>query len=143
VIATSGGSLPCKKVIHAVGPIYSKKGFECPLLFKRTIANSLSLANLMKMKSIAFPALCTGLYGFSTSLVSKLLFDEILKFSKNDNKHSLREIRLIDLNENRAKLLAREFENRDFTQDGQRKSVLDELEGLLSNDLRVIVSEPG
>ncbi len=115
MVATFGGSLQCKKVIHAVGPIYSKKGFECPLLLKRTIANSLRLANLMKMKSIAFPALCTGLYRFPTSIVSRLLFDEILYFSRHDNKHSLQEIRLIDLNENRAKLLAREFDNRDFT----------------------------
>ncbi len=95
------------------------------------------------MRSIAFPALCTGLYRFPTSIVSRLLFDEILYFSRHDNKHSLQEIKLIDSNENRAKLLAREFDNRDFTQDGQRRSVIDELEGLLSNELRVLVSEPG
>lgn len=62
VVSTSGGDLPCKKVYHAVGPIYTKKGFECPLQLKRTIENSLKVATLMKMNSIAMPALCTGLY---------------------------------------------------------------------------------
>jgi O-acetyl-ADP-ribose deacetylase (regulator of RNase III) len=118
VVATSGGDMICKKVIHAVGPIYSKKGFECPLLLKRTIGNSLRLANLMKMESIAFPALCTGLYRFPTSIVTRLLFDEILHFNRHDKKRILKDIRLIDISEARSKIMAKEFDNRDFTQGG-------------------------
>lgn len=97
----------------------------------------------MKMESIAFPALCTGLYKFPTSIVTRLLFDEILHFNRHDNKKILKDIRLIDINEARSKIMVKEFENRDFTQGGQRKQILDELDDLLSNDLRVIVSDPG
>jgi len=118
VVATSGGKLPCKKVIHAVGPIYTKKGYECPLLLKRTIGNSLRLANLMKMESIAIPAICTGLYKFPTAIVSRLLFEEVLHFVHHDNKHVLKDIRLIDISEARSKIMAKEFDNRDFTQGG-------------------------
>ena len=121
VVATSGGNLPCKKVIHAVGPIYTKKGYECPLLLKRTIGNSLRLASLMKMESIAIPTLCTGLYRFPASIVSRLLFEEVLHFVHYDTKQVLKEIRLIDISEARSKILAKEFDNRDFTQGGQRK----------------------
>ena len=143
VVATSGGDMPCKKVIHAVGPIYSRKGFECPLLLKRTIGNSLRLANLMKMESIAIPALCTGLYRFPATIVSRLLFEEILHFNRHDNKHILKDIRLVDISESRSKIMAKEFENRDFNQSGQRKQILDELDDFLSNELRVMVSDPG
>jgi O-acetyl-ADP-ribose deacetylase len=114
VVATSGGNLPCKKVIHAVGPIYTKRGFECPLLLKRTIGNSLRLANLMKMESIAIPALCTGLYKFPASVVTRLLFEEILHFNRHDTRNILKDIRLIDISDSRSKIMAKEFDNRDF-----------------------------
>lgn len=46
VVATLGGELFCRKIIHAVGPAYNSKGFESQLILKRTIGNSLRLANL-------------------------------------------------------------------------------------------------
>jgi hypothetical protein len=39
--------------------------------------------------------------------------------------------------------MAKEFDNRDFSQGGLRKQTLDELDGFLSDDFRVIVSDPG
>lgn len=95
------------------------------------------------MQSIAFPALCTGLYKFPTTIVSRIIFDEVLQFSRHDTKHVLNDIRLIDISEGRAKLLAKEFDARDFNSDGQRKSILEEQENLLSNELHVSVSEEG
>lgn len=111
VVATNSGLLKCKKVIHAVCPIYSKNYFDCPLIFKRTVGNSIGLAKLMKMESIAFPALCTGLYRFPTSIVTRLLFDEILHYNHHKNVNGqIKEFVLIDISEARAKMLVREFD---------------------------------
>lgn len=84
MVATSGGSLPCKKVIHAVGPIYSQKGYECPYQYKLSLNNSFKLCKIMKLKTVALPALCTGLYKFPTSLAAQILFEEILHYNHHD-----------------------------------------------------------
>ena len=143
VVATSGGDMSCKKVIHAVGPIYSKKGFESQLLLTRTIGNSMRLANLMGMESLSISALCTGLNKFPAKIVSRLLFDEILHFTRHDNQRILKDIRFVDISEVNSKIMAREFENRDFTQGGLRKQIFDDLDDFSGNNLQVIVSDPG
>jgi O-acetyl-ADP-ribose deacetylase (regulator of RNase III) len=68
----------------------------------------------MKLKTIALPALCTGLYKFPTSLAVQLLFEEILHYNHHDLNQTITEFILIDINEKRAKMMAREFDNRDF-----------------------------
>jgi O-acetyl-ADP-ribose deacetylase (regulator of RNase III) len=144
VVATNGGSLPCKKVIHAVGPLYTKKGFECPLLFKRVVGNSFRVVSIMKMNTIAMPALCSNLYQFPTSIVARLILDEILHYNHHDFKKQIKEFTLIDINETRSKILAKELDKRDFVEGGGlRKSILDEQDKMLSNDLRVLIMEEG
>jgi O-acetyl-ADP-ribose deacetylase (regulator of RNase III) len=59
IVATNAGYLPCKKVIHAVGPFSIENGFEPPIILKKTIGNCLKLTNLMGQKSIAIPTLCS------------------------------------------------------------------------------------
>ena len=63
---TNAYELPCKKVIHAVGPIYhstKRKGMHTQLL-KSCYTRSLDLAAEHGCKSIAFSALSTGVYGY-------------------------------------------------------------------------------
>ena len=69
-----------------MAPIYSKRGYENPLMLKKTIGNSLRLTALMKMETISMPILCTGLYKWPSSIVSRLLLDEILHFTHHDSK---------------------------------------------------------
>ena len=61
---TSGGRLKAKYVIHAVGPIYSggRRG-EAELLAS-AYRNSLKLASAHGIRSLAFPSLSTGAYGY-------------------------------------------------------------------------------
>lgn len=61
---TSGYELPAKYVIHTVGPVWrgGKKG-EAALL-KSCYLNCLELARKKKIKSIAFPCISTGVYGY-------------------------------------------------------------------------------
>jgi len=60
---TKGYKLPAQYVIHAVGPVYSM--YEKPeILLAKAHISSLQLAHEAGLKSIAFPALSTGAYGY-------------------------------------------------------------------------------
>ncbi|KFY88586.1 hypothetical protein V500_06259 [Pseudogymnoascus sp. VKM F-4518 (FW-2643)] len=62
---TGAYELPCKKVIHAVGPVYSRPGREkCAALLASCYTTSLQLAVDNDCKSIVFSGLSTGVYGY-------------------------------------------------------------------------------
>ncbi len=60
-VATKGGELPAKYVIHAVGPRFQEADTEGKL--RRTALSALRLAKELGVKSIAFPPMGTGFYG--------------------------------------------------------------------------------
>ena len=61
-VITTGGNLASKYVIHAVGPIFGEHHEDERL--KDATLNSLILADKNSLKSIAFPAISTGIFGF-------------------------------------------------------------------------------
>jgi O-acetyl-ADP-ribose deacetylase (regulator of RNase III) len=61
-VITTGGNLKAKYVIHAVGPIYGEEHEDEEL--KDATLNSLIIADKKGLKSIAFPAISTGIFGF-------------------------------------------------------------------------------
>lgn len=64
-MATTAGNMPAKNVIHTVGPIYARHGpREARRLLGDCYRNSLRLAVDMGCKSIAFPNISTGVYGY-------------------------------------------------------------------------------
>lgn len=60
---TSAFKLPCKYVIHTVGPVFADRETSQPLL-EAAYQSSLWLANEQQAKSIAFPAISCGIYGY-------------------------------------------------------------------------------
>jgi O-acetyl-ADP-ribose deacetylase len=71
-VITTAGNLPAQYVIHTVGPVY-RGGFsgEAKLLHN-AYANSLGLAEKQGLKSIAFPSISTGVYGYPVEEASKI-----------------------------------------------------------------------
>jgi len=71
-VMTTGGEMPAKYVIHTVGPIWhgGKKGEEEKL--KDCYQNSLKVAVDNQCKTIAFPAISTGVYGYPRELAAKV-----------------------------------------------------------------------
>jgi len=67
---TSGGGMPCKYVIHAVGPIWGEGDEDAKLT--AAIEGSLRLAEKLGLKSIAFPAISTGIYNFPTQRAARI-----------------------------------------------------------------------
>jgi O-acetyl-ADP-ribose deacetylase (regulator of RNase III) len=63
-VITGAGRLPCRRVIHTVGPVWSGGEKGEPELLASCYRNSLLLAEDKGLESIAFPNISTGVYGF-------------------------------------------------------------------------------
>ena len=63
-VITTGGALKAKYVIHTVGPIYRGGARGEANLLRSAYLESLKLASARKLKSIAFPAISTGVYSY-------------------------------------------------------------------------------
>lgn len=61
---TSAYNLPCKFVIHAVGPVWKGGNYSEELLLASAYKNPLRIASNIKLKTIAFPNISTGIYGY-------------------------------------------------------------------------------
>ncbi|GAG27741.1 unnamed protein product, partial [marine sediment metagenome] len=81
---TKGYRLPAKYVIHTVGPVYHGKKEDAELLASCYV-NSLALAGKHKLKSIAFPAISTGVYGYpleeASPIALETTLEELAKYS--------------------------------------------------------------
>ena len=92
-VITTGGKLPAKHVIHTVGPVYGRGGADKAELLAACYLNSLSLAVEHGVKSIAFPAISTGVYGYPLAEAAAVSSVAINKFLSADK--SIQEIRLV------------------------------------------------
>lgn len=87
VAITTGGRLPCKSVIHAVGPQMGEGDEDHKL--KSAVENILKLATEKKFKSISMPAISSGIFGFPKDRCAKILIGESKKFVKENQGTSI------------------------------------------------------
>jgi O-acetyl-ADP-ribose deacetylase (regulator of RNase III) len=83
-VITSGGKLPAKFVIHTPGPIGGEGDEDNKL--RRSIRNCLALADEKGLKSIAFPAISTGIYGFPIERAAKVMLAEASEYLRGPTK---------------------------------------------------------
>lgn len=79
-VITSGGNMPCKHVIHTVGPVWRGGGFGEERLLADCYQNSLQLALQHGLKSIAFPCISTGVYGYPPEQAAPLAMRAVRDF---------------------------------------------------------------
>jgi len=77
-VITTGGNLKAKYVIHAVGPRYGE-GDEDNKLRNATL-NSLKLGDEYKLKSIAFPAISSGIFGFPIDRCANIMLSTTIDY---------------------------------------------------------------
>ncbi len=79
-VITTGGNLKAKHVIHAVGPRYKdgKSGEEEKL--SSAVKSALEIADKKKLKSIAVPAISSGIFGYPIAESSKIIVDTTVDF---------------------------------------------------------------
>lgn len=79
-VITTAGNLPCKHVIHTVGPVWNGGGKKEPELLASAYRNSLNVAMDHNLKTIAFPNISTGIYHFPKPLAAEIALTTIRSF---------------------------------------------------------------
>ena len=90
---TGAYDLPCKKVIHAVGPIYSQSYIQQSAEdLASCYTTSLKLAEENDCKSIAFSALSTGVYGYPSNDAAPVAIGAVKEFLEGEHGHKLEKV---------------------------------------------------
>jgi len=90
---TGAYELPCKKVIHAVGPVYSRSYVEeCTEDLAACYSTSLELAVQNDCRSIAFSALSTGVYGYPRQVAAPVAIRAVRKFLEGKDGDKLEKV---------------------------------------------------
>lgn len=79
--ATKGYNLAAKYVIHAVGPVWCAGDADEDRLLASCYRNCLEIAGELNIKSIAFPAISTGIYGFPKQRAAKIAVKELRDYA--------------------------------------------------------------
>ncbi|MFC2061164.1 macro domain-containing protein [Elusimicrobiota bacterium] len=82
---TSGYNLKAKYVIHTVGPVYSGVPEDSRLL-EASYRSCLNLAAEKKIRSISFPAISTGIFGYPLEEAASIAIATIMDFIKDDSE---------------------------------------------------------
>jgi O-acetyl-ADP-ribose deacetylase (regulator of RNase III) len=92
--ATGAGRLPARYVIHAVGPVWHAGTESEAELLGAAYRRALEVAEELGCRSVAFPALSTGIYGYPLELAAPVAVAELAQFADRFD-----EIRLVFLDE--------------------------------------------
>lgn len=83
-VITTGGSLKARHVIHTVGPIYNDGAHGEPDLLRSAYLSSLSIALEKGLKSISFPSISTGAYGYPVEEASLIALSTTIEFIRRN-----------------------------------------------------------
>lgn len=89
----SAGNLPCRSIIHAVGPIWGSGNEDEKL--NQAIQGSLTLADEKSFSSIAFPAISTGIFGFPKIRAASIFYTSIWEYFEGHPTSTIRLVRIV------------------------------------------------
>jgi O-acetyl-ADP-ribose deacetylase (regulator of RNase III) len=92
-VATTAGRLNAKYVIHTVGPVWQGGSSNEAQLLRSAYKESLKVAVEKGCRSVAFPSISTGVYGYPMELAAKEALSEVMNFLEGETK--IEEIRFV------------------------------------------------
>ena len=90
---TSGGMLPAKFVIHAVGPVWGAGSEDAKLA--QAVSGSLRLADELGLQSIAFPAISTGIFGFPKKRAAAVILSTVETYYEENPSSGVGIVKLV------------------------------------------------
>ncbi|OMH40984.1 macro domain-containing protein [Desulfurobacterium indicum] len=101
-VFTTAGKLPCRFVIHTVGPVWGEGDEERKL--RSAVDSVLEVASNLGLSSISIPAISTGIFGYPRREGVFVIVDEVLSWLLKNSQSSLKEIRFISIDEETVNL---------------------------------------
>ena len=105
---TKGYNLPAKYVIHTVGPVWMGGNSNEENLLANCYKNSLKIAVENKIKTIAFPAISTGAFGYPIEKAAQIAINTVKRFLEYDN--SINKVTFVAFSEKDFQLLKKMIE---------------------------------
>jgi O-acetyl-ADP-ribose deacetylase (regulator of RNase III) len=106
-VITTGGNLPAGHVIHTVGPVWHGGGKGERELLARAWRNSLALADENGVRTIAFPGISTGVYGYPMEQAAGVALSVIEEYLTEGS--SIEEVRIVLFGEDAVAAWRRAF----------------------------------
>jgi len=85
VVITSAGNLKARHVIHTVGPVWRGGNRGEPELLAQAYRNSLRLAVFKGLKTVAFPSISTGAYGYPVEDACRVALEAVKEFLEKED----------------------------------------------------------
>lgn len=108
-VITSAGKMPAKYVIHTVGPIWRGGNSKEQQKLSNCYTNSLKLAVKNNCKTIAFPNISTGVYGYPKEKAAKIAVQTIHQFLKINS--TIEKVVFVCFDDENYRLISEEIEN--------------------------------
>ncbi len=109
-VITTAGNMPSKYVIHTVGPVWHGGTRGEPELLRNCYINSLKIAKEHNLKTVAFPSISTGVYGYPVDKAAKVAVKAVVDFVR-ENPDTFDEIIFCGYDPYTEKQYATELEN--------------------------------
>jgi len=104
---TAGGELNCKYVIHAVGPVKGEENADRKLA--DAVIGSLVRAEELGLRSIAFPAISTGIFGFPLDRAAEIFMETIRQFYQDRPESAIKTVQIVLFDERSLDVFNQEF----------------------------------
>ena len=145
-VHTRAGTLPCKFVIHTVGPRWDSFDKErCVSLLHLACIKSLCLAAQLELCSIALPPISSGIFGMPKDICAQVMFAAVEEFSCSVEAEfsTLREIRIVIIDDETINVFYEEFLKRYTSQvTTQTNAVRNEVEPHSPSNISSNVNKP-
>lgn len=94
VAVTSAGNLPARYVVHAVGPVWHGGGDQEETKLEKAVLNSLKKAEELQARSVALPAISSGIFGFPKERCAEIMVQTTTDFYHQQKPTRLKDVRL-------------------------------------------------
>jgi O-acetyl-ADP-ribose deacetylase len=108
-VITTGGRLKARHVVHAVGPVWHGGGRGEDETLRNAYVNSLTQALSAGARSIAFPCISTGAYGFPAERAARIAYDTVIDFLRKHERFD--EVRFVVFRPEDHEIYSRLFES--------------------------------
>jgi O-acetyl-ADP-ribose deacetylase (regulator of RNase III) len=109
-VITTAGHMPSRHVIHTVGPVWHGGTRNEPKLLRNCYVNSMALAEEKGLKTLAFPSISTGIYGYPVEEAAAVAVGAVVEYLREGRSH-LEEVIFCGFDSGTESAYARALEN--------------------------------